>query len=73
MTANTIIVTRTLDAREAEALRRALRELWPGEDWTIMHGQVLRDSWGPSEHKMDVSLDGPGDNTTLTPLPRWET
>jgi len=62
MTTNTIIVTRTLDAREAEALRRALRELWPGEDWTIMHGQVLRDSWGPSEWK----------DATATPLPRWE-
>jgi len=68
MTDNTIIVTRTLDAREAERLRRKLRELWPDEDWTIMHGQVLREvrEWGPSEWKDE------GDATTATPVPRYE-
>ena len=67
---NTIIVTRTLDAREAERLREKLRELWPGEgDWTIVHGQVLRNvrEWGPSEFK---AVDS--DTASATPLPRWE-
>ena len=70
MTHNTIIVTRTLDAREAQHLREKLRELWPDEDWTIMHGRMLRDvedlraaaGIGPSEFK----------GMTATPLPRWE-
>ena len=69
MTHNTIIVTRTLDAREADRLREKLRELWPGEEWTIVHGKVLRDvhEWGPSEFK---AVDG--DTVSATPLPRWE-
>ena len=68
MTDNTIIITRTLDAREMEQLREKLRDLWPGEDWTVMHGRMLRNvedlrqAWGPSEFK-DVSM---------TPVPRFE-
>ena len=71
MTDNTIIVTRTLDAREMERLRRKLRELWPGEEWTVMHGQVLRDvatrpSWVP------MPAEWKDEGVTATPVPRFE-
>ena len=68
MTDNTIIITRTLDAREMEQLREKLRDLWPGEDWTVLHGRMLRNvedlrqAWGPSEFK----------EWTMTPVPRFE-
>jgi hypothetical protein len=69
MNDNTVIITRTLDAHEMERLKQSLRELWPGQDWTVLHGTMLRDvndlrqAWGPSEFKSNVSM---------TPLPRWE-
>ena len=69
MNDNTIIITRTLDAHEMDRLKQSLRELWPGQEWTVMHGRMLRDvndlrqAWGPSEFK---------DTTTMTPLPRWD-
>ena len=69
MTDNTIIVTRDLAPGDAERLRQKLRELWPGEDWTIMRGQVMRETkpTGPAEWK------GEGDETmTATPVPRYE-
>ena len=68
MNENTIIITRTLDAREMERLRQRLREMWPNDDWTVLHGRMLRNvedlrqAWGPSEFK-DVSM---------TPVPRFE-
>ena len=64
----TIYITRTLDAHDTEALREKLRDLWPGERFTIIHGQCLtpRELFemhtGPSEYK----------NTTMTPLPRFD-
>lgn len=69
MNDNTVIITRTLNAHEMERLRQRLREMWPGQDWTVLHGSVLRDlqdlrqAWGPSEFK---------DTTTTMPVPRWE-
>ena len=70
MNENTVIITRTLDAREMERLREKLRELWPGDEWAIMHGRMLRDvgdlraaaGIGPSEWK----------DATMTPVPRFE-
>jgi len=69
MNDNTVIITRTLNAHEMERLRQRLREMFPGQDWTVLHGSMLRDlealrrAWGPSEFK-DVS--------SMTPVPRWE-
>ena len=69
MNDNTIIITRTLNADEMERLRQRLREMWPGQDWAVLHGSMLSDleglrrAWGPSEFK---------DTTTVMPVPRFE-
>lgn len=68
MTAPTVYITRTLDARDTEWLRARLAERWPGERFTIIHGECLtpRELFeamtGPQEYKAQ----------TVTPLPRWE-
>jgi len=61
----TLYITRTMDAHDTEWLRARLAERWPGERFTIIHGQCLtpRELFemhaGPSEYK----------NTTMTPIP----
>lgn len=65
---NTILITRTLSASDAHNLRQKLGELWPGERFTIIHGEMLtvediRRAWaGPQEYK---AMDS-------TPIPRYE-
>ena len=62
---STIYITRTMDAHDTERLREKLGELWPGERFTIIHGQCLTPQelfaqmTGPSEYKAQ----------TVTPLP----
>lgn len=72
MTPNTLLITRTLDANDTQRLREKLAELWPGECFTIVHGQVLTTA---DLHRALSAQPGPSEykNTlTTTPVPRWE-
>ena len=77
MKPNTIIITRTLHQNQVDEIRRCLRDIWPGRDWTIHHGQMLRNvedlqaAVGPSEIKCATEVEEYG-YTTATPVPRWE-
>jgi hypothetical protein len=67
---STILITRTLSTDDADRLREKLGELWPGESFTIVHGEMTtedaRRAWtpGPSELKAEW--------TDATPVPRYE-
>ena len=70
MTPNTILITRTLDAHETQRLREKLAQLWPGESFTIVHGQVLSVA---DVHRAMSQQPGPSEyKTTATPWPLFE-
>lgn len=66
---NTILITRTLNADDTARLREKLNDLWPGEHFTIIFGELLtaadlRRAWvGPQEYKEE--------DTDMTPPPRF--
>ena len=65
MKPTTILITRHLSAQDSERLREKLRELWPGETWTILYGELAtaRPNVGPTEWK--------DEDTDATPVPRF--
>jgi len=62
---NSIYITRTMDAHDTEWLRARLAERWPGERFTIIHGQVL------APHELFAAMTGPTEYKaqTTTPIP----
>ena len=56
MNHNTILITRKLNSGDMAALRQKLRELYPGEEWTIIFGEMATVEpeavVGPSEYKV---------------------
>ena len=69
MNHNTILITRHLSPEDARNLREKLGQMWPGERFTIVYGELLtaedvRRAWaGPTEWK--------DEDTDATPVPRF--